>query len=65
MTEKTLDEIKEYALKTAARYKKELINAPHYMSSQNGVSMSSNGEEKGRYQVAVDLCVFLGLQEQI
>jgi len=65
MTEKTLEEIKAWAKEREQKYLQDYLVAPHYLSSHNGIHMSSNGEEKGRYQVAVDLCIFLGLQDEI
>jgi len=62
MTSKvSIEDVQKWALESASRYKQELIDAPDYHMSEYGRNLSSNGEEKGRYQVAVDLCIFLGV----
>ncbi len=65
MTARTLEEINTWALNAARRSKKELHDAPHYMSSQNGILLQSNGEEKGHYELAMDLCKFLGIEDHV
>lgn len=65
MTARALEEINTWALNAASRSKKELHDAPHYLSSQNGILLQSNGEETGRYELAMDLCKFLGIEDQV
>ncbi len=60
-----IHEINTWALDAARKFKQELHDAPHYLSSHNGVLMQSNGEETGRYELAMDLCKFLGIEDHV
>jgi hypothetical protein len=55
MTEKTLDEIKEWALHAV-----EI--STNQMKTTTGNNHAISG---GHYEMAVDLCAFLGIEDQI
>jgi len=65
MTQRSIQEIEAWAINHANKHEQEYKSAPHYLSSNNGIHMSSNGEEKGRYELSIELCTFLGIEDKI